>query len=261
MIVKYKRFEKKYNQITSIHDPISHMDFGIIKLKSGESYTNSASLERAVLLVEGDIEFYYKGIVCNEERSSFLDENPSCIHLPKDMELRITARKESELVYVAVYNENTFEPRAYLKDDCVTEQFGRNVLNNTSLRCVRTVIDDNIAPYSNFVIGEVINYPGRWSSYPPHHHIQPEIYYYRLFPQQGFGFSCEGEEVYKVYDRDTEVIEGGKVHPQVAAPGYAMYYVWVIPHIPKRWRRDRVLLEKDVWMLEDDAKTWPEKKE
>ena len=37
-----------------------------------------------------------------------------------------------------------------------------------------------------------------------------------FFPEQGFGFSCEGEEVTKVYNGDTAVIKGGEVHPQVA---------------------------------------------
>jgi 5-deoxy-glucuronate isomerase len=85
------------------------------------------------------------------------------------------------------------------------------------------------------------------------------VYYYRFHPSQGFGFSCEGEDVYKVYDGDTAVIRGGVVHPQTAAPGYAMYYVWVIPHTPKRWVLDRQYLDKDVWMLEDGAKIWPDK--
>ena len=37
------------------------------------------------------------------------------------------------------------------------------------------------------VLGEVLNLPGKWSSYPPHHHPQPEVYFYRFDYPDGFG--------------------------------------------------------------------------
>lgn len=259
MIIRYNGFSKKYNAIISADDKRALMHFGVISLKNGDAYANAEQMERVFMLIEGDVTLEYQGINRRFKRGSFLDENPVCLHLPRGMGAAILAGGDSELVYQAVHNENDFAPKLYTQEDCVTEQFGKGVLNGTSLRHVRTVIDDSIAPWSNLVIGEVINFPGRWSSYPAHHHVQPEAYYYRFYPSQGFGFSCEGEDVYKVYDRDTLVVESGKVHPQVAAPGYAMYYVWAIPHAPKRWRRDREYLPKDIWMLQDGAIIWPDK--
>ncbi len=262
MIIKHESsYNIGCNPITSVDDKddISCMDFGIIKLDNGDRYQNAEPKERAILLIEGCVVLEYDGKSEEIKRGSFLDENPVCVHLSKDIEVKITAKAPSELAYEAVYNDAVFETKIYTQEDCVTEQFGKGVMNETSLRHVRTVIDDQIAPYSNLVIGEVINFPGRWSSYPAHHHMQPEVYHYRMYPEQGFGFSCEGEDVYKVYNRDTAVIKGGKVHPQVAAPGYAMYYVWMIPHTPKRWEKDREFLEKDEWLLDKNAKIWPEK--
>ena len=54
-------------------------------------------------------------------------------------------------------------------------------------RDVRTCFDLDNAPYSNMVLGEVVNLPGKWSSYPPHHHPQPECYFYRFDKPMGFG--------------------------------------------------------------------------
>ena len=45
-------------------------------------------------------------------------------------------------------------------------------------------------------------------------------------------FAELGEEVFKVNDRDTVCIPPGLDHAQCAAPGYGMYYSWVIRHLP-----------------------------
>jgi 5-deoxy-glucuronate isomerase len=34
-----------------------------------------------------------------------------------------------------------------------------------------------------------------------------------------------------LHERDTVCIREGEVHPHVTAPGYAMWYLWVIRHI------------------------------
>ena len=82
----------------------------------------------------------------------------------------------------------------------------------------------------------MITFPGKWSSYPPHHHPQPEIYHYRFTEPQGFGFGQSGDQqghpnVVTITQNDTLKILNDLVHAQVAAPGYGMYYIWVIRHL------------------------------
>lgn len=245
MLIRKTEYVSGYNPITFVDDKndISKMDFGIIKLQAGDTYRTAEKKERAILLIHGAAEIEYGGVLESVKRGSFLDENAVCLHLPESENVTITASCDTEFAYEAVYNSNRFNTKLYTQNECKTENFGKNEFGDTANRFVRTVIDDSIAPYSNLVIGEVINRPGKWSSYPPHHHIQPEIYHYRFYPEQGFGFCSEGENVYKVHNGDTAVIRGGVVHPQVAAPGYAMYYLWMIPHSPKRWQKDREFLK------------------
>ena len=52
-------------------------------------------------------------------------------------------------------------------------------------------------------MGEVVTAPGGWSSYPPHHHEQPEIYHYRFTEPQGYGHAECGDDVFKVRQYDT----------------------------------------------------------
>ena len=108
---------------------------------------------------------------------------------------------------------------------------GAGTMHETSTRIVRTIFDYTNAPYANLVLGEVIGFPGKWSSYPPHHHPQPEIYYYKNNPENGFGYAEVGETVYKVHNGDTVCIPAGMTHPQCTPPGYALWYLWAIRHL------------------------------
>jgi 5-deoxy-glucuronate isomerase len=67
-----------------------------------------------------------------------------------------------------------------------------------------------------------------WSSYPPHHHPQPEVYLYRFDPPQGFGFAQVGERAAVVRSNSVLCIPPDTDHAQSAAPGYRQYYMWVI---------------------------------
>jgi 5-deoxy-glucuronate isomerase len=89
-------------------------------------------------------------------------------------------------------------------------------------------------------VGETYNPPGLWSSYPPHKHDEhrppeesklEEVYHFRVKPSRGFGIQRvygQGlDETYAVQDRDTVVITRG-FHPVASAPGYSLYYLWVL---------------------------------
>lgn len=154
-----------------------------------------------------------------------------------------------------VPNDQAFDARLYAPADCRSEVFGAGTMQETSTRLVRTFFDAASAPHSQMVLGEVVNHPGKWSSYPPHHHPQPEVYHYRFVPSGGFGYCEQGDEVFLVRDGDTALIAPGVVHPQVAAPGYAMYYVWMIPHLEKaRFGPDsREFVDQHRWVMDPAA--------
>lgn len=132
-------------------------------------------------------------------------------------------------------------------------------MKETSTRVVRTIFDKSNSANSNLVLGEVINYPGKWSSYPPHHHPQPEIYYYKFQPHNGYGFSQLGDDVVKVQNCDTVKILDDVSHPQVTAPGYAMFYVWVIRHLDGDPYITPTFEPEHLWVTQKDAAIWPDK--
>ena len=89
--------------------------------------------------------------------------------------------------------------------------------------------------------------PGSWSSYPPHHHPQPEIYHYRFSEEQGYGHGEMGDDVFKIKHNDTLAIMPSCEHAQVCAPGYAMMYVWAIKHLPNGKYQEPIFNEEHAW--------------
>ena len=263
MIVKKEtEFRKGYHPITELNGKHSEMllDFGILTLHKGDEWSCDLNLERAWLLVKGSVEFVWERKRQNAKRFSCFDESPSVLHVPARVSVTIKAIEDSELCVERSVNEKSFASTYYSPSDIRSDVFGAGVLNEASIRTVRTVFDGEIAPESNMVLGEVINHPGKWSSYPPHDHPHPEIYHYRFFPKQGFGVSLLDEDPYLVKDGDSSLIFPDKTHSQVAGAGYAMYYIWMIPHLPNdRWLpTTRYFRKEHTWMLEKDVKIWPE---
>jgi len=264
MIVKHKEpFKAGYTPIISIDekDNGTMMDFGILKLLKDQVEINSEDKERAYLLIQGEIKLEWGNNEKIIRRESFLDENPWCLHLPAGEKVKITGLSdEAEISVSKTYNERIFKPKLYSPEECRTEEFGKGTaIEDTSKRVVKTIFDYSNADYANLVVGEVINFPGKWSSYPPHYHPQPEIYFYKFYPEQGFGYSECGEEVYKVRSNDTAIITNNATHSQVAAPGYAMYYVWVIRNLENDPFDERIFTPEHTWVLDKNAKIWPDK--
>jgi len=260
-----KPFGHGYNVITEEGEPTEDtmMDFGILLLQTEEVYECHLNKERAFLLMNGKVTFNFNGVERLAERSSLFEENPVVLHIPQGTSVKLLAETEVEIAVMRTRNEKTFEPKLYEKEDTRDEHRGAGTMGETSTRIVRTTFDDSNAPKANLVVGEVINFPGKWSSYPPHHHPQPEIYHYRFFPKQGFGHATVGDVVYNVRNGDTVKILNDASHPQVAAPGYAMYYIWVIRHLDGNRYGDRsgtpIFEPEHLWVTEKDAVIWPNK--
>lgn len=209
-----------------------HMDIKIKYLKAGETLEFfSESNETAVLLTEGEIIFQWDDNKEECKRLNPFDMKPYCLHASKNTKFTVTAIIDSEIVIEATDNEKEFPTVFYNPDNCLYQEFGKGQWDGAGHRVVSTMFDPDNAPYSNMVLGEVFNKPGRWSSYPPHHHPQPEVYYYRFDKPQGFGVCFNGDTPYKSVDCSFCTIHDGEDHQQVVAPGYTMYYVWMIRHI------------------------------
>lgn len=229
------KFDDEGKKVISSIDGVNRemlMDITVYKMKTGDILDfGENDKESAILLLEGAVRYQWLSYVEVAERINVFTQPPFCLHISRDVKVRVVALKDSEILVQSTDNDKVFKSTFYKPEDCKIELMGDTQWEGTAKREVLTIFDYHNAPYSNMVMGEVINKAGRWSSYIPHSHPQPEVYYYKFVKPQGFGASFLGEQVYKISDGSASFISGGLTHPQVSAPGYNMYYCWMIRHL------------------------------
>jgi 5-deoxy-glucuronate isomerase len=227
------------------------IDFGIWR---GAALEETHAKESVWLLMAGEAGIEWPDGRATVARRSLFDQPPTALHVPGGARVRIEGRSEWAVARAA--NDREFAARLYRPQDLKPEYRGQGLVQDASLRNVRLIFDYATRPESNLVIGEVVNYPGRWSSYPPHHHVQPEIYHYRFSEPQGYGHSELGEQVMKVRGGDTVRILDGVGHAQVSAPGYAMYYIWIVRHLAGNPYRGFHFDPEHEWVLDPARQGW-----
>ena len=229
----------------SKHD--TGMGFAILKLRQGETKVLRSTFESCYVLMNGEVTFSFDDKTYTGKRHSLFDEDPIAIHFSKDNEVSIHAKTDCEFTLMQVENDNQFETKVFDADNMLeSEHRGQGILNDTSYRIVRAIFDSRNRPHAVLVVGEVITFPGRWSSYPPHFHEHPEIYHYRFSETSGYGHGESGDDIYKVRQFDTLKITDSLTHAQAAAPGYGMYYLWVLKHLPNNpWTYQKVGFDQE----------------
>ena len=231
------------------------MNVGLLIMEDGDTYTyESATNEVAILLFEGKVTYAWDGKTVEADRPDCFHHEAYCLLASKATKITLTAHGHSELYIQDSVNEKKYESVMYTPDTVQTQHAGANgELMGCMKREIKTFFDYENAPFSNMVLGEVFHHPGKWSSYPPHHHPQPEVYYYQFDYPQGFGAAFMGDDVEKSTHGSYECIKPHHAHQQVCAPGYTMYYVWMIRHIDgDPWDKTRIYEAEHEWLANAD---------
>ncbi len=228
--------------VTAPQDGIEYIDFGVLKLEPGQSFSvaGDPGRETGIVILSGMCRFEAGGRVWDDlgGRKSVFDGPATSMYLPPSAGYTIVAITDLEAAIVTAPADRAGEVVVIRPEDVVIhEARGKGLF----VRDVHDIIVDNV-PAQRLMIGETFNRAGEWSSYPPHKHdveTPPdevkleEIYFYKLDPPQGFGmqriYSPERgiNEAYVVENDDTVLMPFG-YHPVAAAPGYRLYYLWVL---------------------------------
>lgn len=227
------------------------MNIFVYKLKKGESQVFAdSSQETAILLLKGNVLFEYDNDKVPAIRKELFGFLPTCLHFSKNVKVKVTANIDTEILVQKTHNDRDFATKIYLPKDVEIFTSCDKLWEDTARREVVTIFDHGNAPYSNMVLGEIFVPQGRWFSYIPHSHPQPEVYYYRLQREEGFGACFIGEDAYTIKDGSCGAFPGGKTHSQVTAPGYPMYCCWMIRHLDNNpWERTRIDDPRFTWLL------------
>lgn len=254
-------FSKGYNKIVTKedHPEMMGMEFGVLLMNSGDRLSFNYKKETIYVITSGEVTFSWNGIKSTVQRKSCFHEEPVLLHVPQNTKVIIECISDkAEISIASTDNSKNFDASLMKGNDCIcaNEERGKGTLNDCSSRLVRTFFDRSSCPETNFFVGEVVSYPGKWSSFPPHTHVEPEIYFYKFLPENGYGFAEIGDDVYKVKTNDLTGMPCEKTHSQATAPGYAEYYIWII-----RLRDDKDIITtvepEHQWTTAKDAKYFP----
>ncbi|MEO6911799.1 MAG: 5-deoxy-glucuronate isomerase [Edaphobacter sp.] len=114
---------------------------------------------------------------------------------------------------------------------------GRNIFihpGNSSKREIFIMLGNNVQA-GRLVVGVISSLPGNWTSWPPHEHaaMLEEIYVFFDMPEPAFGLqlvytdAITTAEVEVVREGDAVLLPEG-YHPNVAIPGSALNFVWMM---------------------------------
>lgn len=265
--IKGKGFQEGYQQIAGPESgALRWQTVGRLGLAAGRPYEATTDGDELTLaLLDGAVSLDSDGVSATASRNSadFAD-GPTYLCLPPRTTYRLTSQSPTaDLVVfqapIAGQSPTASDGQANPPSGVVrpadapvrrvgAANWARDVWPGTSLSRFT----------QRLLVGETINPPGNWSSYPPHKHdedappteaIYEEVYFFQFKPAGGFGFQRIYEhgaagadapdpldEAFVITDGDTIIIPRG-YHPVVAAPGYQMRYVWSLCGEPSGGKR------------------------
>lgn len=236
-----------YTQVvTPQSHPVKDLDFGILRLEQGQSYSDkSADNEVGLVILTGSCTIR----VAEQEfanlggRNSVFEARATGVYVPCQTVFAIEASGPGtvEIASCRCATTEKHPIQVIRPDDVVSKEVGGAGFK----RYVQDVFGFQMQA-AKMIVGETFTVAGNWSSFPPHKHDQEalpdevqqeELYLYKLRPVEGFGLHAiysratssygELDEAIVVRNDDVTIIPFG-YHPVAAPPGYDVYYLWFL---------------------------------
>jgi 5-deoxy-glucuronate isomerase len=215
------------------------IDLRLVQLSAGERETVQVDAEMCAVVLSGAVDVAIGDAEFGSAKRDIdvFESAGDAVYVPPDQALELVAHRDAVVAVAAAPLAD--RPAGAARLIRPADQRTRTAGSGNWSRSIRTILgpDDDAG---RLVVGETINPPGNWSSYPPHKHDRhappeevalEEVYYYRFKPEGGFGVQL----IYDDSDERAQIVRDGDVvdipsgyHPVVAAPGYSLYYLWVM---------------------------------
>lgn len=235
---------KGYQVVTPVGAITEHTGLALLYMEDKDTYTGTtaATEEGALVILSGKAEITVDGEnfgVLGGRKDVFTGKSSS-VYLPVSASYTVKAVEGAVNIAIPLVKASKKFKAFAVKPEEV-EVNHRGLLNWQ--RDVHNILESNAeGRVENIVLGETFTYPGHWSSYPSHKHdvYNPpieskldEIYFFQVKPQEGFGVQViynddlSLRQSFMLKDGDAVAINEG-YHPVIAAPGFQVYYLWVM---------------------------------
>jgi 5-deoxy-glucuronate isomerase len=226
---------------------LKRIGFGLLRLQAGETHTaTAAAQETALVFLSGTAMLRGRGLAYEEigRRNDVFSGKAASVYLPAGNDYTLQAKTDLEIAVCQAPSDREGMPRLILPEEVREVTLGKDNWKRTAYM----IVDDHIPAHYLF-IGEAIVPPGNWASFPPHRHDKDdlpeevdmeEVYFFRFDRPGGFGIQKiytddrSIDETMTVGQNDTVLIPEG-YHPVVSAPGYSMYYLWIMAGVNRKF--------------------------
>jgi 5-deoxy-glucuronate isomerase len=210
---------------------VKHLHYGRIILGANDAPLSFDTGERetGLICLRGEATIDLAG-------QTFQAVRYDAVYAPRDSRVRVTPGTEGcDLAEIAAPVTGTYPAQfvsfaAVQKDPSLHFQAG----GPTNSRNLNIVIGKNVDA-GRILAGVTFTEPGNWASWPPHEHgaTLEEAYVYIDMPAPAWGIQLvytnrqEPELVVVVREGDCVVMPQG-YHPNVAAPGHSIGFLWIM---------------------------------
>lgn len=231
--------ERGYTKILDSSSGLKFLnEFGILVLDGSIFQDSSGENEVGIVILEGtcSVKIGEKSWENVGARGTVFGGAPSTFYVPPGFDFEIQGER-GRVVIAKLPSTKKGEPQYVKPEDVLVKNVGED---NWS-REVRIMLGPESFT-EHLIIGETLNPPGNWSGTPPHKHdasgsetesYNEEVYYFLTDKPQGWGieriYTTDGSLNELVFLQDgTVTIMPKGYHQVVAAPGYNLYYLWIV---------------------------------
>ncbi|HEY3875959.1 MAG TPA: 5-deoxy-glucuronate isomerase, partial [Candidatus Kapabacteria bacterium] len=167
------------------------------------------------------------------------------LYIARGAAFDVSTESEFDLLETSAETDKSWPTKlvSFARDVQTNESLALKVGKEPYYRDLNKVLCENIEG-SRILLGFTMSKPGNWTSWPPHEHAatREELYLFFDMPSPAFATQYiytnldNPEFVRPVYENDAVTIVKG-YHPNVAAPGYSVNFVWVLCSLEDgKWR-------------------------
>lgn len=216
--------------VTPENSLMRHLSYGRIILDRGMASVQFSTGEKET------------GLICLAGRATVTIDGGNCelerydaIYIPRDAAVEVRTESHTDLVECSAEVEGKYPVQVVRYQEAETNPALKFSTGGPGARrSVHILIGKNVTA-GRILAGFTVSEPGNWTSWPPHEHaaLLEEIYAYYDMPAPGFGIQLvytqpeEPEFVGVVREGDAVLLPRG-FHPNVAIPGHAIKFVWMM---------------------------------